>query len=130
MRSNAIRSLATPEQRRHRSRSHQAQRRHAEAVRCFASGRKAAVPSRSSPARRKAARCWRRPTIARALEQRLGSADPRSFKEELDRLRVKDTAAIDRINEVASLVDRTHRAELSRTYELTRSLKKGLGLSI
>ncbi|WGI77427.1 hypothetical protein [Sinorhizobium meliloti] len=43
---------------------------------------------------------------------------------------MKDTAAIDRINEVASLVDRTHRAELSRTYELTRSLKKGLGLSI
>ncbi|WP_267902477.1 hypothetical protein [Sinorhizobium meliloti] len=43
---------------------------------------------------------------------------------------MKDTAAIDRINEVASLVDRTHRAELSRTYELTRSLMKGLGLSI
>ncbi|WP_289851689.1 hypothetical protein [Sinorhizobium meliloti] len=39
-------------------------------------------------------------------------------------------AAIDRIKDVASLVDRTHRAELNRTYELTRSLKKRLGLSI
>ncbi|MEY9199432.1 Ti-type conjugative transfer relaxase TraA [Sinorhizobium fredii] len=69
-------------------------------------------------------------TIARALEQRLGSADPRSFKTELDRLGLKDTAAIERINDVARLVDRTHRAELSRTYELTRGLKKGLGLGI
>ncbi|MFQ6160817.1 MULTISPECIES: hypothetical protein [Sinorhizobium] len=49
---------------------------------------------------------------------------------ELDRLGLKDTAAIDRIKDVARLVDRTHRAELSRTYELTRGPKKGLGLDI
>lgn len=58
------------------------------------------------------------------------TADPRSFKMELDRLGLKDTAAIDRIKDVARLVDRTHRAELSRTYELTRGPKKGLGLDI
>ncbi|WP_248447882.1 hypothetical protein [Sinorhizobium meliloti] len=69
-------------------------------------------------------------TIARALEQRLGSADPRRSKRELNRLGLKDTAALDRINDVARLVDWTHRAELRGTYELTRSLKKGLGLSI
>ncbi|WP_234843146.1 hypothetical protein [Sinorhizobium meliloti] len=71
-------------------------------------------------------RAW----IAAGRLHRLGSADPRSFKTELDRLRLKDMAAIDRIKDVARLVDRTHRAELNRTYELTRSLKKRLGLSI
>lgn len=69
-------------------------------------------------------------TIARALEQRLGSADPRSFKKELDRLGLKDPAVIERIKDVARLVDRTHRAELSRSYELTRGLKRGLGLGM
>lgn len=69
-------------------------------------------------------------TIARALEQRLGSSDPRDFKKELDRLGMKDAAVLERIKDVARLVDRTHRAELSRTYELTRGLKKGLGLGM
>ncbi len=69
-------------------------------------------------------------TVARALDQRLGSADPRSFKKELDRLGLKDPAVIERIKDVARLVDRTHRAELSRSYELTRGLKRGLGLGM
>ncbi|HEV7323412.1 MAG TPA: hypothetical protein VGO04_32815 [Ensifer sp.] len=69
-------------------------------------------------------------TIARALEQRLGSSDPRSFKKELDRLGLKDAAVIDRIKDVARLVDRADRAELSRKHELTRGLKKGLGLGM
>ncbi|MGF6178364.1 Ti-type conjugative transfer relaxase TraA [Ensifer sp. 4252] len=68
--------------------------------------------------------------IARALEQRFGSSDPRSFKKELDRLGLADAAKIDHINDVARIVDRAHRAELSQKYELSRGLKKGLGLGI
>ncbi|SFG77401.1 hypothetical protein SAMN05216459_109168 [Ensifer sp. OV372] len=68
--------------------------------------------------------------LARALERRLGSSDPGSFKKELDRLGLKDPAVVDRIKDVASLVNRTHRAELSRAYELTCGLKKGLGLGM
>ncbi|WP_104668371.1 Ti-type conjugative transfer relaxase TraA [Ensifer adhaerens] len=68
--------------------------------------------------------------IAYALEQRFGSSDPRSFKNELDRLGLADAAKLERINDVARVVDRAHRAELSRTYELTRGLKKGLGLGM
>ncbi len=67
---------------------------------------------------------------AHALEQRFGSSDPRSFKKELDRLQLADTAKIDRINEVARIADRAHGAELSQKYELTRGLKKGLGLGM
>lgn len=68
--------------------------------------------------------------IVHALEQRFGSSDPRSFKKELDRLQLADTTKIERINEVARIVDRAHRAELSQKYELTRGLKKGLGLGM
>ncbi|MCY1241400.1 hypothetical protein D9M72_542970 [compost metagenome] len=67
---------------------------------------------------------------AHALEQRFGSSDPRSFEKELDRLQLADTAKIDRINEVARIADRAHGAELSQKYELTRGLKKGLGLGM
>lgn len=45
--------------------------------------------------------------LARALERRLGSSDPGSFKKELDRLGLKDPAVVDRIKDVASLVNRT-----------------------
>ncbi|KSV84378.1 Ti-type conjugative transfer relaxase TraA [Sinorhizobium sp. GL28] len=68
--------------------------------------------------------------IAQALEQRFGSSDPRSFKKELDRFGVADAPKIERINDVARIVDRAHRAELSRKYELTQGLKKGLGLGM
>ncbi|TCL68074.1 hypothetical protein EV286_1091, partial [Rhizobium sp. BK251] len=69
-------------------------------------------------------------TIARALERRFGSADPRVFNKELDRLGATDAAKIDRIKDVARIVDRAQRAELSRQYELKRSLNKGLGLGM
>ncbi|MBW0368385.1 Ti-type conjugative transfer relaxase TraA [Ensifer adhaerens] len=68
--------------------------------------------------------------IAHALEQRFGSSDPRSFKNDLDRLGLADTAKLERITDVARVVDRAHRAELSRKYELARGLKKGLGLGM
>nr|ABA56068.1 hypothetical protein [Sinorhizobium meliloti] len=131
MRSNVIRSPATPEQRCHRSaRSHQAQRRHAEAGRCFASGRKAAVPRGASDTPEGRQVLEETESIARALEQRLGRADPQSFKTELDRLGSKDTAADRRHQRRRSSRRPDTGGELSRTYELTRSLKKGLGLSI
>lgn len=41
-----------------------------------------------------------------------------------------DTEKIERINKVARIVDRAHRAELSRTNELTRGLKTGFGLGM
>ncbi|WP_457662581.1 Ti-type conjugative transfer relaxase TraA [Sinorhizobium medicae] len=68
--------------------------------------------------------------IAHALEQRFGSSDPRSFKKELDRLGLADVGKVERITGVARIVDRAHRAELSRKYELSRGLKKGLGLGM
>ncbi|WP_156408390.1 MULTISPECIES: hypothetical protein [unclassified Ensifer] len=69
-------------------------------------------------------------TLAHALERRFGTSDPRSFKTELDRLGFADAAKIERINEIARIVDRAHGAELSRKHELTRGLKKGLGLRL
>lgn len=68
--------------------------------------------------------------IADALERRFGSSDPRSFKKDLDRLQLADVTKIERIADVARIVDRAHQAELSRKYELTRGLKKGLGLGL
>ncbi|TCL62039.1 hypothetical protein EV286_1275, partial [Rhizobium sp. BK251] len=69
-------------------------------------------------------------TIAQALERRFGSADPRAFNKELDRLEAEDAAKIARIKDIARIVDRAQRAELSRQYELKRSLNKGLGLGM
>ncbi|WP_457584882.1 Ti-type conjugative transfer relaxase TraA [Ensifer canadensis] len=69
-------------------------------------------------------------TLAHAFERRFGTSDPRSFKKELDRLGFADAAKIERINEIARIVDRAHGAELSRKHELTRGLKKGLGLRL
>ena len=67
-------------------------------------------------------------SIARALEQRFGRADPRDLKPENSRLGPEVSANLDRIKVVAHLADRAQRAELSRQYELKRSLNKGLGL--
>lgn len=69
-------------------------------------------------------------TIAHALEQRFGSSDPRDFKNDLERLGMKDGAMIERVKDVARLVYRAQKAELSRKYERTRGLKKGLGLGM
>ncbi|WP_455270900.1 Ti-type conjugative transfer relaxase TraA [Rhizobium herbae] len=67
--------------------------------------------------------------VAQALEQRFGSTDPRDLKTENLRLG-PGTAKIDRIKEVARIADRAQQAELSRQYELKRSLDKGLGLGM
>ncbi|MBD9490455.1 Ti-type conjugative transfer relaxase TraA [Ensifer sp. ENS11] len=67
-------------------------------------------------------------TVAKALEQRFGSADARDLKMENMRLGPALSTKLDRIKDVARIVDRAQRAELTRKYELTRGLKKGLGL--
>ncbi|WP_457588951.1 Ti-type conjugative transfer relaxase TraA [Ensifer canadensis] len=66
--------------------------------------------------------------IAQALEQRFGSADPRDWKNQTARLEPEFSTKLDRIKDVARITDRAQRAELTRKYELTRGLKKGLGL--
>ncbi len=66
--------------------------------------------------------------IIQALELRFGSADLRDMKSEKLRLRPEVSANLDRIKDVARITDRAQRAEMSRQYELKRSLSKGLGL--
>ncbi len=68
--------------------------------------------------------------VAQALEQRFGSADPRDLKTENLRFGPEVIAKLDRIKDVARIADRTQRAELSRQYELKRSLNEGLGLGM
>ncbi len=68
--------------------------------------------------------------VAQALEQRFGSADPRDLKTENLRFGPEVIAKLDRIKDVARIADRAQRAELSRQYELKRSLNKGLGLGM
>jgi len=68
--------------------------------------------------------------VVNALEQRFGSADPRGLKMENLRLGPEVSAKLDRIKDVARIADRAQRAELSRQYELKRSLNKGLGLGM
>ncbi|OKP64504.1 hypothetical protein BTE77_34515 [Ensifer adhaerens] len=69
-------------------------------------------------------------SIVHTLEQRFGHSDPREITKEIGRLGLSDKAMIERIKDVARISDRANRAELSRLYELTRGLKKGLGLGI
>ncbi|OEC96893.1 Ti-type conjugative transfer relaxase TraA [Rhizobium sp. YK2] len=69
-------------------------------------------------------------TIVQALEQRFGSSDPRRLKKENLRLGPEVADKLHRIEAVARITDRAHRAELSRQYELKRTLNKGLGLGM
>ncbi|MDH0126959.1 BID domain-containing protein [Brucella intermedia GD04153] len=69
-------------------------------------------------------------TIVQALEQRFGSSDPRRLKKENLRLGPGGTEKLDRLEAVARIADRAQRAELSRQYELKRTLNKGLGLGM
>jgi Ti-type conjugative transfer relaxase TraA len=69
-------------------------------------------------------------TIVQALEQRFGSSDPRELKKENLRLGPEVTDKLDRIEVVARITDRAQKAELSRQYELKRTLNKGLGLGM
>ncbi|NVD42903.1 Ti-type conjugative transfer relaxase TraA [Ensifer sp. HO-A22] len=68
--------------------------------------------------------------IAHALEQRFGSADPRDWKSQTVLLGPELSTKLDRIKDVARLAHRAQGAELTRKHELTRGLKKGLGLGM
>lgn len=68
--------------------------------------------------------------IAQTLERRFGSSDPRVLHMENLRLGPEDAARLDRIKDVARISYRAQMTELTRQYELTRSLSKGLGLGI
>ncbi|WP_416409209.1 Ti-type conjugative transfer relaxase TraA [Agrobacterium rosae] len=67
-------------------------------------------------------------TIANALEQRLGSADPRNLKPEALRLGPDLAKQLDQIKQVARIVERVQRAELTLQQELKQSLTKSPGL--
>ncbi|MHB0953241.1 MAG: Ti-type conjugative transfer relaxase TraA [Allorhizobium sp.] len=68
--------------------------------------------------------------IAQVLERRFGNADLRELKKENLRLGSEVFAKLDRIEAVARVADRAQRAELSRQYQLKRTLSKGLGLGM
>ncbi|MGO7580226.1 Ti-type conjugative transfer relaxase TraA [Rhizobium ruizarguesonis] len=70
--------------------------------------------------------------IVTAIETRFGRADPSDLADQLKRVGPDQAGDIDRIRQVARLVDRSHRAELTQQMELERSLKrtKSLGLSL
>ncbi|WP_313556502.1 Ti-type conjugative transfer relaxase TraA [Agrobacterium cavarae] len=69
-------------------------------------------------------------TIARALEKRFGARN-RSELEKMDlRLGKDQLPNVDRIRNVARLIERAHTAEQRRTYELEQSLKKGVSLRL
>jgi hypothetical protein len=68
--------------------------------------------------------------IARALERRFGSSDPRALLKENLRLGPETYAKLDRIKHVARIAYQAQMAELSQQYELKRSLSKGLGLGM
>jgi Ti-type conjugative transfer relaxase TraA len=67
-------------------------------------------------------------TITAALEQRFGSADPRNWQQDRLRLGPEVSDKLDQIKDIARIVDRVQRAELTQQYELKRTLNKGLGL--
>lgn len=68
--------------------------------------------------------------IAKALRQRFGRSDPRDLKQEDLRLGPEVTIRLDRVKGVARITERAERAELSRQYELAKSLRNGLGLGM
>ncbi len=68
--------------------------------------------------------------IANAIEKRFGTRN-RSELEKMDlRLDKDQLQTVDRIRNVARLVERAHTAEQRRTYQLEQSLKKGLSLRL
>lgn len=67
-------------------------------------------------------------TIASALEQRFGSADPRNLKQDPLRLGAEMADKLDHIKHVARIVERFQRAELIQKHELKQSLREGLRL--
>jgi hypothetical protein len=68
--------------------------------------------------------------IASALERRFGTQN-RSELEKMDlRLSAGELQQVDRIRNVARLIERANVAQQTRTYKLEQSLKKGLGLGL
>ena len=68
--------------------------------------------------------------IVNALEQRFGTADMGTLKPEAMRLAPEMAHTLDQIKDVARIVERVQRAELTRQYELRQSLTKSLGLKM
>ena len=68
--------------------------------------------------------------IVNALEQRFGSANIRTLKPEALRLAPEMAHTLNQIKDVARIVERVQRAELTRQYELKQSLTKSLGLKM
>jgi len=68
--------------------------------------------------------------IASALEKRFGTSNRRELEKMDLRLGTGQLQQVDRIRDVARLVERAHTAEQRRTYELEQSLKKGLSLGL
>ncbi|UHS64214.1 Ti-type conjugative transfer relaxase TraA [Agrobacterium vaccinii] len=66
--------------------------------------------------------------IASALEQRFGSADMRTLKPEALRLAPEMANTFNQIKDVARIVERVQRAELTQKHQLKQALTKSLGL--
>lgn len=69
-------------------------------------------------------------TIASALQKRFGTSDPRDLVKDIERSDQGGVSQIGRIVEVARITNRAQRQELSRQYDLTRGLGKGLTLGL
>ncbi|MGP4805460.1 Ti-type conjugative transfer relaxase TraA [Agrobacterium cavarae] len=68
--------------------------------------------------------------IASALEKRFGTRNRLEMEKMYLRLGKDRVQQVDRIRDVARLVERAHVAEQTRKYRLEQSLKKGLGLGL
>ena len=68
--------------------------------------------------------------IANAIEKRFGTSNRRELEKMDLRLGKDQLQHVDRIRNVARLVERVHVAEQGRTYQLEQSLKKGLGMGL
>ncbi|MGN8153091.1 ATP-binding domain-containing protein, partial [Agrobacterium sp. 22094] len=66
--------------------------------------------------------------IANALDKRFGTSNRRELEKMVMRLGKDQLQNVDRIRNVARLVERAHTAEQRRTYQLEQSLRKGLEL--
>lgn len=69
-------------------------------------------------------------TILSALMQRFGSSDPRDLAKKTERLDQDLVRRIDRVVEVARIADHAQRQELSRQYDLSQRLGKGVTLGL
>jgi Ti-type conjugative transfer relaxase TraA len=69
-------------------------------------------------------------TITDVLVRRFGSSDPREVGRQMERVGQETGGRVERISEIARLVDRAHRQELSRQLVLTRNLQKAQSLGM